>query len=230
MFAGSFLAQAALALLSITVVSWLRPAPISETGPRSGGRPLTEIMGQPRFIVAVAAGLVSYGMMSFVMTAAPVAMVGCGHPVGMAALGIQWHVLAMYGPSFFTGRVIEIYGKERVTATGLALIAAAAAISLSGLSLAHFWIALVFLGIGWNLSFIGATALVTDCYRPAERAKVQAANDFLVFGSVAIASFSSGRILSLDGWELVNWLVFPPVALVFALVVWQAKRPVPAPV
>jgi MFS family permease len=228
MFAGSFLAQAALALLSITVVSRLRPAPISETGPRSGGRPLTEIVRQPRFVVAVAAGLVSYGLMSFVMTAAPVAMVGCGHPVGMAALGIQWHVLAMYGPSFFTGRVIEIYGKERVTATGLALIAAAAAIGLSGLSLAHFWIALVFLGIGWNLSFIGATALVTECYRPEERAKVQAANDFLVFGSVAIASFSSGRILSLNGWELVNWLVFPPVVLVFGLIVWQSRRSLPA--
>jgi MFS family permease len=116
-----------------------------------------------------------------------------------------------------------------VTAAGLALIAAAAAIGLSGLSLAHFWIALVFLGIGWNLSFIGATALVTDCYRPEERAKVQAANDILVFGSVAIASFSSGRILSLDGWELVNWLVFPPVVLVCGLIVWQAGRRVPAP-
>jgi MFS family permease len=228
MFAGSFLAQAALALVSIVVVSWLRPAPIAATAPRSGGRPLTEIMRQPRFVTAVAAGLVSYGLMSFVMTAAPMAMVGCGHPVGMAALGIQWHVLAMYGPSFFTGRVIEIYGKERVTATGLVLIAAAAAVGLSGLSLAQFWLALVLLGIGWNLSFIGATALVTDCYRAEERAKVQAANDFLVFGSVAIASFSSGRILSLNGWELVNWLVFPPVVLVFGLIVWQARRRVPA--
>jgi MFS family permease len=167
--------------------------------------------------------------MSFVMTAAPIAMVGCGHPVGMAALGIQWHVLAMYGPSFFTGRVIEIYGKERVTAAGLALIAAAAAVGLSGLSLAQFWLALVLLGLGWNLSFIGATALVTDCYRAEERAKVQAANDFLVFGSVAIASFSSGRVLSLNGWELVNWLVFPPVLIVLALIFWQAKRRMPAP-
>jgi MFS family permease len=155
--------------------------------------------------------------MSFVMTAAPLAMVGCGHAVGEAALGIQWHILAMFGPSFLTGRLIVRFGKERVTAAGLVLIAAAAAVGLSGLSVAHFWIALVLLGLGWNLGFIGATALVTACYRPEERAKVQAANDFLVFGSVAAASFSSGSLLNSAGWEAVNWLVFPPVAVALAL-------------
>lgn len=228
MFAGSFLAQGGLALLSILIVASLRPVPVGNDAPRSGGRPLAEIARQPRFIVAVAAGIVSYGLMSFVMTAAPMAMVGCGHPVGMAALGIQWHILAMYGPSFFTGRIIDRFGKEQVTGFGLALMAAAALVGLSGLSLAHFWIALILLGVGWNFSFIGATALVTDCYRPEERAKTQAANDFLVFGAVAIASFSSGRILSFNGWDAVNWLVFPPVAIVLALIFWQAKRPVPA--
>jgi MFS family permease len=149
--------------------------------------------------------------------------VGCGHSVATATLGIQWHILAMFGPSFFTGQLIARYGKEPVTIAGLLLVAAAAVVGLSGISVGHFWLALVLLGIGWNLGFIGATALVTDCYRPEERAKVQAANDFLVFGSVALASFSSGKLLNTGGWEIVNWLVFPPVAVALALMTWQLK-------
>ena len=228
LFTGTFLAQAALALLTIVVVAFLKPTPFVPDAPRSGGRPLLVIVWQPRFAIAVAAGIVSFGLMSFLMTAAPVAMVECGHSVGSAALGIQWHVLGMFGPSFVTGRLIERFGKERVTAAGLVLIAAAAATGLSGLSIANFWFALILLGLGWNLSFIGATALVTDCYRPEERAKVQAANDFLVFGSVAVASFSSGKILSVGGWESVNWLVFPPILVVLGLIAWQAQRRIPA--
>lgn len=220
-FAASFLAQGALALLAIGVVLALRAPPVAEAK-AGGGRPLSEIMRQPKFIASVIAALVAYGLMSFVMTAAPLAMVGCGHSVGDAALGIQWHVLSMFAPSFFTGRLIARFGKEKVTAAGLLLTALAAVVGLSGLSVAHFWITLVLLGIGWNFGFIGATALVTDCYRPQERVKVQAANDFLVFGSVAIASFSSGGLLSAGGWDSVNWLVFPPVAIALALVAWQA--------
>ncbi|WP_186420722.1 MFS transporter [Bosea sp. CS1GBMeth4] len=219
-FAASFLAQGALALLAIGVVLALRAPPVAEAR-SGGGRPLSEIMRQPKFIASVIAALVAYGLMSFVMTAAPLAMVGCGHSVGDAALGIQWHVLSMFAPSFFTGRLIARFGKEKVTAAGLLLTALAAVVGLSGLSVAHFWITLVLLGIGWNFGFIGATALVTDCYRPQERVKVQAANDFLVFGSVAIASFSSGGLLSAGGWDSVNWLVFPPVAIALALVAWQ---------
>lgn len=233
-FAGGFLGQASLALLSLGVVSLLRTPPAGPTpnagSAAAGGRPLKEIVSQPRFIVAVVAGLVSYGLMSFIMTAAPLAMIGCGHPVGTAALGIQWHILAMFGPSFFTGRLIGRFGKGTVTATGLLLIAVAAAIGLSGLTVAHFWGTLILLGIGWNFGFIGATALVTDCYRPEERAKVQAANDFLVFGSVAVASFSSGTLLNSGGWESVNWLVFPPVIVALILLAWQKSRKVPVPV
>jgi MFS family permease len=223
LFAGAFLAQAVLALLSMGVLSTLRAPPVVDA-PRAGGRPMAEIMRQPRFVVAVLAGLTSYGLMSFVMTGAPIAMVGCGHPVDAAAWGISFHILAMFGPSFFTGRLIDRFGKEAITAVGLVLIAAAAIAGLSGLSVAHFWIALVLLGVGWNFGYIGATALVTDCYRPEERAKVQAANDFLVFGSVAVASFSSGKLLTLGGWDTLNWLVFPPVALALALLAWQAAR------
>jgi MFS family permease len=229
LFAGSFLAQAALALLTIPVVACLRPAPVAAEASRSGGRPLAEIVRQPRFVVAVAAGVVSFALMSFLMTAAPLAMVDCGHSVGTAALGIQWHVLAMFGPSFLTPRLMERYGKAPVTAAGLVLIAAAAATGLSGLSVANFWLALVLLGLGWNFAFIGATTLVTECYRPEERAKVQAVNDFLVFGAVAVASFSSGRLLSAGGWERVNWLVFPPILAVLVLILWQSRRPVAAP-
>lgn len=221
-FAGGFLGQAVLALLSIAVLSALRvPPPVAAR--QGGGRPLREILRQPRFVAAVVAGLVSYGLMSFVMTAAPIAMVECGHSIGAAALGIQWHILAMYGPSFVTGRLLDRFGKEAITALGLVLIAAAAAIGLLGLSVAHFWIALVLLGIGWNFGFIGATALVTECYRPEERAKVQAANDFLVFGAVAAASFSSGGLLSAGGWGTVNALVFPPVLVALGLLAWRAR-------
>ncbi|WP_439498828.1 MFS transporter [Bosea sp. (in: a-proteobacteria)] len=222
-FAASFLAQGLLALLAVGVVLRLRAPPVAQVK-SSGGRPLSEIVRQPKFIASVTAALVAYGLMSFVMTAAPLAMVGCGHSVGEAALGIQWHVLAMFGPSFFTGRLIARFGKEKVTAAGLILTAAAAIVGLNGLSVAHFWIALILLGIGWNFGFIGATALVTDCYRPEERVKVQAANDFLVFGSVAIASFSAGGLLNTGGWDSVNWLVFPPVAVALALVAWQGLQ------
>lgn len=219
-FAASFLAQGGLALLAMAVLFQLRAPPVAAVK-SSGGRPLLEIMAQPRFVASVIAALVTYGLMSFVMTAAPMAMVACGHSVGDAALGIQWHVLAMFGPSFFTGKLIARFGKETITGLGLVLTALAAIVGLSGLSVAHFWVALVLLGIGWNFGFIGATALVTDCYRPEERVKVQAANDFLVFGSVAIASFSSGGLLSHGGWNAVNWLVFPPVTIALCLVLWQ---------
>jgi MFS family permease len=227
--AGGFFGQAVLALLTIGVVSFLRPAPVPVTV-KGGGRPLSEIVRQPRFISAAIAGLVSYGLMSFMMTAAPLAMVDCGLPQQTAFLGIQWHILGMYGPSFFTGRLIERFGKERVTAAGLLLIAVAAVVALSGQSVAHFWISLVVLGCGWNFGFIGATALVTECYRPEERTKVQAANDFLVFGSVAIASFSSGTMLNAGGWERVAWLVFPPVAVALGMLAWnrRAREAVPA--
>lgn len=139
-------------------------------------------------------------------------------------MGIQWHVLAMYAPSFFTGRLITRYGKERVTMAGLLLMAVSGTIALAGLTVAHFWLSLVFLGVGWNLGFIGATAMVTDCYRPEERTKVQALNDFLVFGSVALASFSSGKLLNAAGWETINWLLYPAVAAVLVPLLWQWGR------
>ncbi|MFY8038334.1 MAG: MFS transporter [Bosea sp. (in: a-proteobacteria)] len=224
-FAASFLALSGLALMAMLVVSLLNaPAPKKQV---SGGRPLGEIMRQPRFITAVICGLMSYGLMTFLMTAAPMAMVACGHSIGEAALGIQWHVLAMFAPSFFTGDLINRFGKDRITAAGLVMIAVAAVVALSGLTVAHFWISLILLGVGWNFGFVGATSMVTDCYRPEERNKVQAANDFLVFGAVAMASLSSGKLLHIGGWDIVNWVVFPAVGVALLMVVIQARsRPV----
>jgi MFS family permease len=215
-FAGGFLGQAALALVTILVVSQLRSRkPLSGNMlTAGGGRPLREIVAQPRFVLSVIAGLVSYGLMSFVMTAAPIAMVvECGLSIDSATLGIQWHILAMFGPSLLTGRLIGRFGKLPVTVAGLLLIASAAAVGLNGRDVSHFWLALILTGLGWNFGFIGATALVTECYEPEERAKVQATNDFLVFGTVAVASFSSGSLQAAGGWDAVNWLVFPFVAL-----------------
>ncbi len=226
-FAGSFLSQAALAALSIPVLLTLRraPAPPGYTADRAQDRPLAEILATPRYLLAIAAGIVSYGLMTFVMTASPVAMVGHGHSIDQAALGIQWHILAMYGPSFVTGRLMVRFGKERVAAVGLTLIAASAAVALAGVDIAHFWLALILLGIGWNFGFLGATAMVVACHTPSERSKVQGANDFLVFGTVATASFFSGSLLHSSGWEAINWLVLPTVALVLVPLVWRAARP-----
>ncbi len=222
-FAGAFLSQAALALFAIPVILLLRkPAPVVSQV-QHGERPLSEILKSPRYLLAVAAGVVSYGLMTFVMTAAPVAMVHMGHSVSDAALGIQWHVLAMFGPSFFTGRLMARFGKERVTAVGMAIIAVSAMVALSGIDVGHFWISLTLLGIGWNFGFLGATAMVTDCHSPEERSKVQGANDFIVFGTVAIASFSSGALLNASGWLALNWIVLPAIALILVPLVWSIR-------
>lgn len=229
-FAGSFISQAALALLAIPVLLLLRsPEPITQSSHEgSTGRPLAEILRSPRYLLAVAAGVVSYGLMTFVMTAAPVAMVHSGHSVEHAALGIQWHVLAMFAPSFVTGRLMARYGKERVTAVGLLIIGVSALVALSGLDVGHFWISLTLLGIGWNFGFLGATAMVTDCHTPEERSKVQGTNDFIVFGVVALASFSSGALLNSSGWTMLNWFVLPALAFILMPLIWRIRR-LPAP-
>lgn len=224
-FAGSFYSQAVLALLALPLLMGLRlPPPQAKSAAAGDARPLGEIARTPQFIVACAAGVVSYGLMAFLMTAAPMAMVGCGHSVGEAAMGIQWHVLAMFVPSFFTGKLIARFGKRPITALGLLMIGAAGALALMGLDIFHFWGSLILLGVGWNFGFIGATALLTECYRPSERAKVQALNDFLVFGTVAVASFGSGQLLHSAGWNGINIGMLPLVAIVLILLGLQARN------
>ena len=223
-FAGSFYSQAALAALALPILLLLRlPAP-QKQAIAGTVRPLKAIAATPQFIEAAAAGVVSYGLMAFLMTAAPMAMVGCGHSVGEAALGIQWHVLAMFGPSFFTGRLIGRFGQRKITALGLVMIAASGLLALMGEGLSEFWGSLILLGVGWNFGFIGATAMLTACYTPAERTKVQALNDFLVFGTVAIASFGSGQLLHSVGWSGINIGMQPLVVIVLAIMAWQARK------
>ena len=211
-FAASYLAQALVALVAMAVLSGVRlPRPVA--GERHAGRPLLDIIRQPRFIVAVVCGVITYSLMNLVMTSAPLAMRLCGLPLGTSNAAIQWHVVAMYGPSFFTGALIARFGAPRVVATGLLLLAAAAACDLSGVSTLQFILGLVLLGLGWNFGFVGASSLVLESHRPEERTRVQSFNDFLIFGTMAVGSFSSGQVLILFGWSAVNWIVLPPVAL-----------------
>jgi MFS family permease len=220
LFAASYIAQSAVALLAAIVLIFIKIPRPAAPKPKEGGRPLSEIARMPRFMTAVVCGVVSYAMMNMVMTSAPLAMVGCGHSVDDASLGIQWHVIAMYAPSFFTGSLIGRFGVERITLAGFVLMALSAAVGIAGITVAHFWIMLVLLGLGWNLAFIGATTMVTQCHRPAERNKVQAFNDFLVFGSMAVASFSSGKLLATLGWSVVNQVVFPATFIAAVLLLW----------
>ncbi|MGA7996646.1 MAG: MFS transporter [Bradyrhizobium sp.] len=212
LFAFSFVVQAAVALVAMLVLSGV-DAPKPAPSDLQGGRPLFEIVRQPRFIAAAICGIVSYPMMNLVMTSAPLAMKICGLSVSDSNFGIQWHIVAMYGPSFFTGSLIARFGAPKVVAAGLILEAAAATIGLSGITALHFWATLIVLGLGWNLGFVGASALVLETHRPQERNKVQAFNDFLVFGTMAVGSFSSGQLLANFGWSAVNLVVYPPVLL-----------------
>lgn len=225
-FAGAFLSGIGLLAVSLVVMLFLAPAapvPAVTAGAAAGGRPLGEILRQPRFAVAVLCGTAAYALMSLVMTAAPLAMIGCGFSADAATLGIQWHVLAMFVPSFFTGRLIARFGKARIVAAGLILLIACAVVALLGVELAHFWGALILLGVGWNFGFIGATAMLTDTYRTEEKSKAQGANDFILFGTVALASFASGQLLHGWGWGTVNAIVFPVVLLGLTALVWLAR-------
>jgi predicted MFS family arabinose efflux permease len=216
LFAFSFLVQAMVALIAMAVLAGV-DAPKPAAADFHGGRPLFEIVRQPRFIAAAICGIVSYPMMNLVMTSAPLAMKMCGLSVSESNFSIQWHIVAMYGPSFFTGSLIARFGAPKVVAAGLLLEAVAAAVGLSGITATHFWVTLVILGVGWNFGFVGASALVLETHRPHERNKVQAFNDFLVFGLMAVGSFSSGQLLANYGWSAVNMVVFPPVLLGLAV-------------
>jgi predicted MFS family arabinose efflux permease len=218
MFAGSFASILVLAAVGAAILWFLR-IPAGTTGhveiAGSDARPLSEIVTRPRFVAALFCAVGSYALMSFVMTGAPLAMVGCGLSTDDATLGISWHVMAMFGPSFFTGSLIHRFGAERIVAIGLALLIGCAVVALSGLALWQFWTALILLGLGWNFGFIGATAMVTDSYRPSEKGKVQGFHDFVLFGSVAFASLMSGAVYNAWGWEMLNWIIFPVAVLCF---------------
>lgn len=220
-YLGTFVAGAVLAVVGMGILSLLggtaRDVLVGQGA--AGGRGLGEIAKQPRFLVAVTCGVGSYALMTLLMTAAPLAMVEFHHGKTNSALGVQWHLIAMYAPSFFTGILIARFGKDLVICLGLVLLGVCAGIAIAGISLSNFFASLIILGVGWNFAFIGATAMLTETYRPEERAKVQGFNDAVVFGLVAVSSLISGKLFSSVGWEAMNAYAFPILVVCLAVVV-----------
>jgi MFS family permease len=219
-----FLCFAAALLLCFIDLPKPLPLVLRRAGGQGGGRPLAEIARQPAFITAAIAGMVGYGVMSLVMTATPIAMLDCGLAFKDAAFVIQWHSLGMYAPSFVTGHLILRFGVTRILLAGAALLLVCCAINLAGIAVANFWAANVTLGIGWNFLFVGATTLLTRTYTAEEKGKVQALNDFLIFGTVALSSFASGALLSGVGWAMVQIAIMPFVAVAAIAVLWWRQH------
>ncbi len=224
MFAGAFASLVVLAGIGAIVLAQLRPRPMVEKVAEvtSTGRPLIEIVTRPRFVTALVCAVGSYALMTFVMTGAPLAMVGCGFTSDEATLGISWHVMAMFAPSFFTGRLISRFGASTIVAVGFVLLIACGLVALSGIQLWQFWTALILLGLGWNFGFIGATAIVSECYTPEEKGKVQGFHDFVLFSSVAFGSLMSGAVYNAWGWDMLAWILFPFSGICLAMIALQA--------
>ena len=231
-YAATYLCAAAVSVLSALVLRGVRfaggpatPAAVGATpsAPPATSRPIRDVVRQPRFVVAMLCGVVSYMLMNFMMTSAPLAMELCGLPREYSNYGIELHVVAMYLPSFFTGRLIARFGETPIVLAGLALTAAAALVGMSGQTVAHFWWALALLGVGWNFGFLGASAMVLQCHTPQEGPRVQSINDFVVFGTMVIGSFASGSLLSAYGWSTVAALTLPPVVVAAAALLWLGR-------
>jgi MFS family permease len=223
-FAGAYAALVGVALLALALISLIHFPPLPLPTARRPGRALGEIARQPAFIVAVVACSLGYGVMNLLMAATPIAMSQCAHPFSSTALVLEWHVLGMYVPSFFTGSLIRRFGGLRVMSMGVLLNAACIAVALSGVDLAHFLAALFTLGIGWNFLYIGGTTLLTETYRPEEKTIAQAAMDTTVFTTMTITSFSSGALVTTQGWTWLNLGSIVPVAICAAALAWLAMQ------
>ncbi|WGI24985.1 MFS transporter [Halomonas alkaliantarctica] len=222
-FLGSFVGLAALYALALVVLMLTQLPPAFRTQGEGTALPLGKILRQPAFILAVSAAMVGYGVMNLAMTATPLAMAGAGHHFNHVSMTIQWHVVAMFLPSFFTGHLATRFGAKRVIGAGSLLLVASALVAQWGISLAGFNVALILLGLGWNFTFLPATGLLTESYRPVDKARTQAANEFLVFGTAAITALLAGPLVSGLGWATLN-LVLIPVALVpLAVLLWQRQ-------
>jgi MFS family permease len=223
-YLGAYLSLLGFLVLVVLVVQLLDiPVPTAAQN-REPARPLRRIMAQPTFIVAVTGAAVGYGVMNLLMTATPLAMGLCGHPYAAAATVIGWHVIGMFGPSFFTGSLIARFGVLQVMLAGAAILYACIGIALSGISIPHFWFALVLLGIGWNFLYIGGTTLIAGSCKPSERAKTQGANDSIIFIVMASTSFSSGVLIETNGWQVLNTLALPFVTAAVIAIVWLLAR------
>lgn len=221
-FMGAYLALIVFALVTMVLLRFIRIPTPTATEQSKSGRSLATIAAQPKFVVAVLSGAIGYGVMNFLMTSTPIAMGVCGHPYSDAAFVISSHVVAMFAPSFITGHLIRRFGVLAVMFVGALLNFLAIGIALSGISVAQFWWSLVLLGVGWNFLYIGGTTLLTETYRPEERAKAQGTNDQAIFIMMAISSFTSGMTVTAAGWERVNLFALPMVAVVAAAIVWFA--------
>ena len=223
-FMGAYLVLIGFAVATMLLLRLVRIPTPSAAERSAAGRPLREIAAQPKFIVAVLAGAIGYGVMNFLMTSTPIAMQVCGHPYGDAAFVISSHIIGMFAPSFVTGPLIKRIGALPVMFAGAVLNFVAIGIALSGIAVAQFWWSLVILGVGWNFLYISGTTLLTETYRPEERARAQGTNEQAIFIMMAISSLSSGLTVTTAGWERVNLLALPLVAIVAIAIVWYALR------
>jgi MFS family permease len=221
-FAGAYCSLILFALMSMLTLRWLDIPPLSRAERNEPGRQLAVIVRQPALIIAVLCGMVAYGVMNLLMTATPLAMAACDHPFGRAAFVIQWHLIGMFAPSFFTGALIRRLGLFTVMLTGVTLNIACVAIAMAGVDVMNFWLALLLNGVGWNFMFVGATTLLTECHTPAERAKVQGLNDAVIFTTLVISSLSSGALFSYQGWLTMNLAAVPFLLLAGAGILWLA--------
>ena len=223
-FTGAYAALAAIALLAMLVMRFIEFPPALTRQQAAGGRPLGQIVRQPVFVVAALAGSLGYGVMNLLMAATPIAMQVCSLPFPDIALVLEWHVIGMFAPGFFTGHLIRRFGTLPVMAVGLALELGCIAVALSGVDLHQFLIALTLLGVGWNFLFTGATTLSISAYAPEEKDRAQGALNFCMFATLAVTSFASGVLVTTQGWQLLNYGSLVPVAAVGASLLWLARH------
>jgi len=224
-FAGAYLALIVVAGIALLAVSAIRfPAHVPPPPGSDGGRPLAELARQPVFVVAVMAAALGYGVMNLLMAATPIAMQQCKHPFDSAALVLEWHVLGMFVPSFFTGHLIKRFGALPIMGVGVLLNLVCVAVALSGVDLMQFLVALFVLGVGWNFLYTGGSTLLTQAYKPLEKNRAQGAMDFCVFSTMAVSSFASGALVTTQGWTLLNLGSLAPIALVGCALLWLARQ------
>lgn len=223
LFAGSYLALAGFALASLVLAQWLRLPQPKDAAAQGPARPLREILAQPNAWVAVLVAGLSYGVMNLIMVSTPLAMQVCSHPYASAAFVLEWHVIGMFAPGLFTGSLIGRVGIVPVIVAGCLLMLVCTFVALSGVEIWQFTVALFALGVGWNFMYTGATTLLTTCYRPSEKNSVQGFNDACVFAVMVTSSFSSGALLHVRGWYVINAMSVPFVVLALLATLWAAR-------
>jgi MFS family permease len=222
-FAGAYLALVAVGLLGLALMSFIQfPAHVPPAAGAATGRSAAELAKQPVFVVAIIAAALGYGVMNLLMAATPIAMQQCQHPFSSAALVLEWHVLGMFVPSFFTGNLIKRFGALPIMGLGAVLNLVCVAVALSGVDLMQFLVALFTLGVGWNFLYTGGTTLLTQSYRPEEKNRAQGLMDTCVFWTMAVTSFSSGALITTQGWTWLNLGSLLPIGLVTAALLWLA--------